>query len=134
MRMTGEATRRTVLKGIGAAAAALVPGGSALAQAARAGKADKVVFGIGLSAPFTPYVALVDKGIAAKHGIAAEYRIFESGIGGIEALVTGNAHVAFGAELTTLRPRASGAKVVGVGRPLVSQKDIGIAVSSKIQG
>ena len=92
------------------------------------------MFGIGLSAPFTPYVAVVEKGIGAKHGIKAEYKIFESGIGGIEALVTGNAHVATGAELTTLRPRVSGAKVLGVARPLISTKDIGIGVGPKING
>ncbi len=130
-------SRRTFLVGAAAVGTAMTASRRiALAQAPahKSGKADKVVFGIGLSAPFSPYVALVDKGIAAKHGIKAEYKIFESGIGGIEALVTGNAHVAFGAELTTLRPRVSGAKVLGVGRPLISMKDIGIAVGPRIKG
>ncbi|WP_207538310.1 ABC transporter substrate-binding protein [Sabulicella rubraurantiaca] len=116
----------------------LVAGSTALALPAlaqgRAGRTDKVVFGIGLSAPFAPYVALVDRGIAARHGLNAEYRIFESSIGGMEAVVTGNAHVAFGSELSALRPRASGARILGVGRPLVSDKDIGIGVSAAIQG
>jgi NitT/TauT family transport system substrate-binding protein len=102
------------------------------AQPKRAGKTEKIVLGIGLSAPFAPYVVFVDKGIAAKHGITAEYRIFESGIQGIEAVVTGNAHVATGSEITTLRPRASGGKILGVGRPLISGKDIGIGVGPKI--
>ena len=127
-------TRRTVLGGLAAGSAiAAFPAPAVRAQPAQAGKAEKVVIGIGLSAPFSPYLVLVEKGIAAKHGIKAEYKIFESGIGGIEALVTGNAHVAFGAELTTLRPRASGAKLLGVGRPLISEKDIGFAVGPKIQ-
>jgi ABC-type nitrate/sulfonate/bicarbonate transport system substrate-binding protein len=136
MHVHRSITRRTFLVAGSAAGLVAASGRLALAQApaVKRGKADRVVFGIGLSAPFTPYVALVEKGIAAKHGIKAEYKIFESGLGGLEALNTGNAQVAFGAELTTLRPRASGAKILGVGRPLISPKDIGIGVSSKING
>lgn len=130
-------SRRGFLRGL-AGAGVLTAGGFrpvlAQAPAKKAGKADKIVMGIGLSAPFTPYVAMVEKGIAARHGLKAEYRIFETGIGGIEALVTGNANIATGAELTTLRPRVSGAKVLGVGRPLISPKDIGIGVGPKIKG
>jgi ABC-type nitrate/sulfonate/bicarbonate transport system substrate-binding protein len=115
---------------LGASAAALTT--PAIAQQ-RAGRADRVIFGIGLSAPFAPYLALVERGIGTKHGIRAEYRVFESSIGGMEAVVTGNAHVAFGSELSALRPRASGARILGVGRPLISDKDIGIGVNSTIQ-
>ena len=82
---------------LGASTAALTT--PAIAQQ-RAGRADRVIFGIGLSAPFAPYVALVERGIGTKHGIRAEYRVFESSIGGMEAVVTGNAHVAFGRELS----------------------------------
>src|SRR5260221_8922152 len=131
----GGATRRTILQGV-AAAGARAPlglGRAARAQTKKAGRADKVTLGIGLSAPFSPYVIFVDKGFAAKHGITAEYRIFESGIQGIEAVVTGNAHVATGSEITTIRPRASGGKILAVGRPLISGKDIGIGTGPKIQ-
>ncbi|MFN7594794.1 MAG: ABC transporter substrate-binding protein, partial [bacterium] len=115
---------------LGASAAALTT--PAIAQQ-RAGRADRVIFGIGLSAPFAPYLALVERGIGAKHGIRAEYRVFESSIGGMEAVVTGNAHVAFGSELSALRPRASGARNLGVGRPLFSEKYIGMGFNSTIQ-
>jgi hypothetical protein len=49
---------------LGASTAALAT--PAIAQQ-RAGRADRVIFGIGLSAPFAPYVALVERGIGTKH-------------------------------------------------------------------
>ncbi|SDB74397.1 ABC transporter substrate-binding protein [Belnapia rosea] len=120
------ATRRHLLACAASSAASL-------AQPALAQARQTVVFGIGLSAPFAPYVVLVESGIGAKHGIRGEYKIFESGIGGIEAVVTGNAQVAAGSELTPLRARASGAKIRAVGRPLISGKDIGIGVNAAIR-
>jgi ABC-type nitrate/sulfonate/bicarbonate transport system substrate-binding protein len=95
---------------------------------------DKVVFGIGLSAPFAPYVVLVETGIGKKHGINGEYKIFESGIGGIEAVSTGNAQVCAGSEISPTQARARGASLKAVGRPLISGKDIGIGVSAAIKG
>ena len=76
--------RRQAIAGAGGMAASLAAG-RAFAQSAPAvkGNASKVLFGIGLSAPFLAFVPWVDKGIAAKHGVNAEYKTFESGLGGV---------------------------------------------------
>jgi ABC-type nitrate/sulfonate/bicarbonate transport system substrate-binding protein len=124
--------RRDVLKTVAGAGVAAALSISGVTRARAQAKLDKVVFSTGLSAPYTPYVALVEKGFAAKHGFKAEYRIFEAGPKAIEALVTGNAHVSAASEMTTFRPRASGAKILGVGRSLISGKDIGIGVGPNI--
>jgi ABC-type nitrate/sulfonate/bicarbonate transport system substrate-binding protein len=125
--------RRRAIAGAGGVAASLVAGAAA-GQSAPAvkGSGSKVLFGIGLSAPFLPFVPWVDKGIAAKHGINAEYKIFESGLGGVEAVVAGNSHICIGSEVNMSRPRLSGGSIVSVARSLVARRDQGIGVGPGI--
>ena len=125
--------RRRAIAGAGGMAAALAAG-PAFGQSAPAvkGSGSKVLFGIGLSAPFLPVVPWVDKGIAAKHGVNAEYKIFESGLGGVEAVVAGNGHVCIGSEVNMSRPRLSGGSIVSVARCLVARRDQGIGVGPGI--
>ena len=115
--------------------AASLAAGPAFGQSAPAvkGNGSKVLFGIGLSAPFLAFVPWVDKGIAAKHGVNAEYKIFESGLGGVEAVVAGNGHVCVGSEVNMSRPRLSGGSIVSVARCLVARRDQGIGVGPGIE-
>lgn len=126
-----DPSRRSLLKGLALAPAASALAGPALGQGTGGGA--KVVFGIGLSSVYAQYVVCVEKGFTKKNGLAGEYKIFESGIGGIEAVVAGNAQVASGAELTSMRPRASGGNLVSVGRPMISMRDNAIAVRKGIE-
>lgn len=128
-------TRRQAVGVMGGALGLSMAGGRtgfAQAPAIKSG-ADKVVFGIGLSAPFLPELPWITKGIAAKHGLNAEYKIFESGLGGVEAVLTGNGHVCIGSEVSMSRPRLSGASIFTVARCLVARRDQGIGVGPKIR-
>jgi ABC-type nitrate/sulfonate/bicarbonate transport system substrate-binding protein len=125
-------TRRQMAAAIGGAAAFSLMPRAALPQTPAIKNSSKVVFGIGLSAPFLPYLPWVDKGIAAKHGVNAEYKIFESGLGGVEAVVTGNGQICLGSEANMSRPRLSGASIVTVARALVARRDQGIGVAAGI--
>jgi ABC-type nitrate/sulfonate/bicarbonate transport system substrate-binding protein len=125
--------RRGAIAGVGGMAALSLGTRSGLAQPATSRNASKVVFGIGLSAPFLPFVPWVDKGIAAKHGVNGEYKIFESGLGGVEAVVTGNGQICIGSEVSMSRPRLSGASIVTVARCLVARRDQGIGVGPGIE-
>jgi ABC-type nitrate/sulfonate/bicarbonate transport system substrate-binding protein len=124
--------RRQAIAGAGSIAASFAAG-TVLAQPAVGRNASKVLFGIGLSAPFLPFIPWVDKGIAAKHGVNAEYKIFESGLGGVEAVVAGNGHVCIGSEVNMSRPRLSGGSIVAVARCLVARRDQGIGVGAGIE-
>ena len=73
--------RRSTIAGVGSIVAGPLLAPFARAQPAR--NNSKVVFGIGLSAVFLPYIPWIDKGFAAKHGVNGEYKIFESGLGGV---------------------------------------------------
>lgn len=128
--------RRQAIAGAGGIGASLAAG-SAFGQAAPTapavkGNGSKVLFGIGLSAPFLAFVPWVDKGIAAKHGVNGEYKIFESGLGGVEAVVANNGHICVGSEVNMSRPRLSGGSIVSVARSLVARRDQGIGVGPGI--
>ena len=126
--------RRHAIAGASGIAATLAAGAACgLAAPAVKGNASKVLFGIGLSAPFLAFVPWVDKGIAAKHGINAEYKIFESGLGGVEAVVANNGHVCVGSEVNMSRPRLSGGSIVSVGGSLLARRDQGIGVGPGIE-
>ena len=76
MHVHRSITRRTFLVAGSAAGLVAATRRLALAQApaVKRGKADRVVFGIGL-APIPPVRRAREKGIAAKPGIKAEYKI-----------------------------------------------------------
>ena len=124
--------RRRAIAGAGGVAASLAAGPAFGQAPAVKGNNSKVLFGIGLSAPFLAFVPWVDKGIAAKHGVNGEYKIFESGLGGVEAVVAGNGHICIGSEVNMSRPRLSGGSIVSVARSLVARRDQGIGVGPGI--
>ncbi len=124
--------RRQAIAGAGGVAASLAAGPAFGQAPAVKGNNSKVLFGIGLSAPFLAFVPWVDKGIAAKHGVNGEYKIFESGLGGVEAVVAGNGHICIGSEVNMSRPRLSGGSIVSVARSLVARRDQGIGVGPGI--
>src|SRR5262249_57799881 len=70
--------------------------------------AEKVVFTSAINVPFAPNIVAVEKGFATKHGLDAEYKIFEAGGMSVEAVVTRNAQVAICADLCLMIQKAKG--------------------------
>ena len=127
----GSIRRRSAVAGMGGLVAAPLLAPFARAQPVR--NNSKVLFGIGLSAVFLPYIPWVDKGIAARHGVNGEYKIFESGLGGVEAVVTGNGQICLGSEVNMSRPRLSGGSIVTVAHAMSAKRDQGIGVGPGIE-
>src|SRR5215472_14770795 len=98
-----------------------------------AAQAD-VRFATGVDATFLTMVVAVDKGFMAKQGVKAEIKQFASGAVSLEAVVSGDADIAFASELAVLRPLSKGAKIAGLARPLYSNDLMGIAARKGING
>jgi ABC-type nitrate/sulfonate/bicarbonate transport system substrate-binding protein len=82
-----------------------------LALVGTGGGADKkLTFGIGISAPFAPFVIAVEKGFMEKRGVPAEYKMFESGAPAFEAVVAGSLDAGMVSEFIFV-PRAKGAQI-----------------------
>lgn len=96
-----------------------------------AARAD-VRFATGVDATFLTMVVAVDKGFMAKQGVKAEIKQFASGAVSLEAVVSGDADIAFASELAVLRPLSKGAKIAALARPLYSNNLMGIAAKKGI--
>jgi len=106
--------------------AALVATGAASAN-------DKVVFTSAINVPFAPNIVVVEKGFAKKHGLDAEYRIFEAGGMSVEAVVTKNAQVAICADLCLMIQRAKGGAFSLVARTSYTGTELGIGAKAGIR-
>jgi NitT/TauT family transport system substrate-binding protein len=93
----------------------------------------KLAFGIGISAPFAPFVIAVEKGFMEKRGVPAEYKMFESGVPGFEAMVAGSLDVGMVSEFIFVPARAKGAQISLVSLFTVTGKDLGAVVSKNIK-
>src|SRR5438132_12165520 len=71
----------------------------------------KLGFGIGISAPFAPFVIAVEKGFMEKRGVPAEYKMFESGAPAFEAMVAGSLDAGMVSEFIFVPARAKGALI-----------------------
>jgi ABC-type nitrate/sulfonate/bicarbonate transport system substrate-binding protein len=98
-----------------------------------AARAD-IKFATGVDATFLTMVVAVEKGFMQKHGIKAEYRQFASGAVSLEAVVAGDADMAFASELAVLRPLSKGAKMAGLARGLYANELMGVAARKGIDG
>ncbi|AWQ05834.1 ABC transporter substrate-binding protein [Bordetella bronchiseptica] len=105
-----------------------------VAAAVRSEAAEPVKFATGVDAVFLPLVIAVDKGYAKQRGVDAAYKQFASGAMALEAVVAGDADVAMSSEISTLGPRAKGAKIKTVARGAYSKDLIGLAAISGING
>jgi ABC-type nitrate/sulfonate/bicarbonate transport system substrate-binding protein len=94
----------------------------------------KVTFGIGISAPYAPFVVAVEKGFLQKRGVPAEYKTFESGLPGFEAAVAGSVDAGMVSEFIFVPARAKGAQVALVSLFSVTGKDLGLVVSKNVTG
>lgn len=102
--------------------------------AAPARSADKkVVFGIGISAPYAPFVVAVEKGFMEKRGAPAEYKTFESGAPAFEAAIAGSVDSGMVSEFIFVPARAKGAQVSVVSLFTVTGRDLGAVVSKDIK-
>ncbi len=101
--------------------------------ASEAGAADKVVFTSAINVPFAPNIIAVEKGFAKKHGLDAEYRIFEAGGMSVEAVVTKNAQVAICADLCLMIQRAKGGAFSLVARTSYTGTELGIGAKGGIR-
>src|SRR5215470_14409586 len=95
--------------------------------------ADKLTFGIGISAPFAPFVIAVEKGFMEKRGVPAEYKMFESGAPAFEAMVAGSLDAGMVSEFIFVPARAKGAQISLVSLFTVTGKDLGVVVSKNIK-
>jgi ABC-type nitrate/sulfonate/bicarbonate transport system substrate-binding protein len=93
----------------------------------------KMTFGIGISAPFAPFVIAVEKGFMEKRGIPAEYKMFESGAPAFEAMVAGSLDAGMVSEFIFVPARAKGAQISLVSLFTVTGKDLGAVVSKNIK-
>jgi NitT/TauT family transport system substrate-binding protein len=112
-----------------ALAVVLVVGVAAQGPAA----AKKVVFGIGISAPYAPFVIAVEKGFLEKRGAPAEYKTFESGLPGFEATIAGSVDAGMVSEFIFVPARAKGANVSLVSLFSVTGRDLGLVVSKNVK-
>jgi ABC-type nitrate/sulfonate/bicarbonate transport system substrate-binding protein len=105
-----------------------------LAIVATGRSADKkLTFGIGISAPFAPFVIAVEKGFMEKRGVPAEYKMFESGAPAFEAMVAGSLDAGMVSEFIFVPARAKGAQISLVSLFTVTGKDLGAVVSKNIK-
>jgi len=93
----------------------------------------KLGFGIGISAPFAPFVIAVEKGFMERRGVPAEYKLFESGVPGFEAAVAGSLDAGMVSEFIFVPARAKGAQLSLVSLFTVTGKDLGVVVSKNIK-
>jgi NitT/TauT family transport system substrate-binding protein len=110
-----------------AAAASLVMSTAGFAQD------KKVVLGIGISAPYAPFVVAVDKGFLKNRGVPAEYKLFESGAPAFEAAIAGSVDAGMVSEFIFVPARAKGAQVSLVSLFTVTGKDLGVVASKNIK-
>ena len=93
----------------------------------------KLSFGIGISAPFAPFVIAVEKGFMEKRGVPAEYKMFESGAPAFEAVVAGSLDAGMVSEFIFVPARAKGAQITLASLFTVTGKDLGVVVSKNIK-
>ena len=106
--------------------------GASLAASGQAAE-KRIVFGIGISAPYAPFVVAVEKGFLQKRGAPAEYKTFESGLPGFEAVIAGSMDAGMVSEFIFVPARAKGAQVSLVSLFTVTGKDLGMVASKNIQ-
>ena len=106
--------------------------GASLAAPGQAAE-KKIVFGIGISAPYAPFIVAVEKGFLQKRGAPAEYKTFESGLPGFEATIAGSVDAGMVSEFIFVPARAKGAQVSLVSLFTVTGKDLGMVVSKNIK-
>ena len=93
----------------------------------------KMVFGIGISAPYAPFVVAVEKGFLEKRGVPAEYKTFESGMPAFEAAIAGSVDAGMVSEFIFVPARAKGAQVSVVSLFSITGKDLGLVVSKNVK-
>jgi NitT/TauT family transport system substrate-binding protein len=93
----------------------------------------KMIFGIGISAPYAPFVVAVEKGFLEKRGVPAEYKTFESGAPAFEAAIAGSVDAGMVSEFIFVPARAKGAQVSLVSLFTVTGKDLGAVASKNIK-
>jgi NitT/TauT family transport system substrate-binding protein len=94
---------------------------------------DKVIFTSAINVPFAPNIVVVEQGFAKKHGLDAEYKIFEAGGMSVEAVVTKNAQVAICADLCLMIQRAKGGAFALVARTSYTGTELGIGARPNIR-
>jgi ABC-type nitrate/sulfonate/bicarbonate transport system substrate-binding protein len=93
----------------------------------------KLGFGIGISAPFAPFVIAVEKGFMEKRGVPAEYKMFESGAPAFEAVIAGSLDAGMVSEFIFVPARAKGAQLSLVSLFAVTGRDLGVVVSKNVK-
>jgi NitT/TauT family transport system substrate-binding protein len=111
------------------AAVMLVAGVASVGSASH----GKMLFGIGISAPYAPFVVAVEKGFLEKRGVPAEYKTFESGMPAFEATIAGSVDAGMVSEFIFVPARAKGANVSVVSLFSITGKDLGLVVSKNVK-
>src|SRR5262245_25511518 len=126
-RVEGATMRRWAVLAVVAGLLGVIAAGPGLS-------ADKkMVFGIGISAPYAPFVVAVEKGFFEKRGVPAEYKTFESGAPAFEAAIAGSVDAGMVSEFIFVPARAKGAQVSVVSLFTVTGRDLGAVVSKDIK-
>jgi|SRR5690242_10159854 taurine transport system substrate-binding protein len=93
---------------------------------------ERLRLATGVDATFLTLVVAHEKGFMKKHGIDSEVRQFASGALSLESVVSGDTDMAFASELAVLRPRAKGARIVGLARSLYADDLMGIGAKTAV--
>lgn len=113
---------------ITAAAAALCGGvGSSASQDM------KIRVGIGIDMSHAEWPLIVDKDFGRRHGLKVEIKPFDTGAGGLDAVMSGQMDIAVVSELAGLNAASKRGNIVGLARPWYSGKVGGLAVSKDIK-
>lgn len=95
--------------------------------------AGSVTAGIGIDASYAPFVVAKEKGFMAKHGVDYNYRTFETGVVGLDALMAGQVDLAGTGNLPTVAARAKGGKFAVTAMYVSSDVFFGAVVRENIK-
>jgi NitT/TauT family transport system substrate-binding protein len=101
--------------------------GSATAQT------KTVRLGIGIDMSHAEWVLLAEKGFGRKYGIQVEYKTFETGVAGLDAVMAGQMDVGAVSELAGLVSASKRGNIVGLARPWYSGTIGGLAAAKEIR-
>ncbi|WP_165789403.1 ABC transporter substrate-binding protein [Billgrantia endophytica] len=95
--------------------------------------ADTIINASGIDPTYSVFIVAVDGGFYEEEGLDAEYRLFESGSAAAEVVVTGNAHITSGSELSGIGFRDRGAPLVIIASAMRSDRQMGAIAREGIE-
>lgn len=102
-------------------------------QRAAGAQTKTIRLGIGIDMSHAEWVLIAEKDFGRKYGIRVEYKTFETGVGGLDAVMAGQMDVGAVSELAGLIAASKRGNIVGVARPWYSGTIGGLAATKEIR-